>query len=611
MLSALLGDGKDLLPLKRLIIERTEGNPFFVEEIVQALFEDGVLQRNGSVKLAKSMNAVKVPTTVQAVLAARIDRLPAEAKELLQTLAVIGREFSLSLIREVVSKSNDELKRLLNDLQMGEFIYEQPAVGDTEYIFKHALTQEVAYNSLLIERRKQIHERIGAALEGLYTSSLDDHLDELAHHYNRGANPDKAVEYLTRAGQQALNRSAFTEAQSQLQQGVEWIKKLPPSPEHDARELELVGTLVQVLMVTRGFNAPETRATAERARDLAEKGGNLAQLVVQVYGIWANVIGSGDYPTAGLLADQILDLAQRAGNPASLGFACRAQADVCFSRGDFVGAEEHCARGRSFLDEEGFRQVPGAVMGIFVISSLCAWALGRSNLARERIAQAMTFARDSNNPADLVFGRLFESLLSYWLREPQGAEVAGTQGLATTEEHGFPLYRNAMLPLLGWGRAQLGNLSEGMALIHQGLTGMAEAGFKYGITEFLTMLAEGEALDGKIDDALITLEEALQANAEELVFRPNPLTFRGELRLKIGQSELAERDFRDAIALSQKMKAKAWELRATLSLARLLASQGSRDEARTTLADIYNWFTEGFDTADLKEAKALLAELSE
>ena len=157
MLAALLGDGKDLIPLKRLITERTEGNPFFVEEIVQSLFEDGVLQRNGAVKLVKSMNAVKVPTTVQAVLAARIDRLPAEEKELLQTLAVLGREYSLSLIRAVVVSTDDELRRLLNDLQLGEFIYEQPAVGDTEYIFKHALTQEVAYNSLLIERRKLLH----------------------------------------------------------------------------------------------------------------------------------------------------------------------------------------------------------------------------------------------------------------------------------------------------------------------------------------------------------------------------------------------------------------------------------------------------------------------
>src|SRR5262249_16786045 len=148
----------------------------------------GVLQRNGSVKLTRPLAEFKIPPTVQGILAARIDRLPSQSKELLQALAVIGVEFPLSLIRAVVSKSNDELDRLLNDLQLGEFVYEQPSLGDTEYTFKHALTQEVAYTSVLVERRKRLHERIGAALETLYAASLDDHLAELAHHYSRSAN---------------------------------------------------------------------------------------------------------------------------------------------------------------------------------------------------------------------------------------------------------------------------------------------------------------------------------------------------------------------------------------------------------------------------------------
>jgi class 3 adenylate cyclase len=309
MLAALLGDGKDLIPLKRLIVERTEGTPFFMEEIVQSLFDDSVLQRNGGVKLARSMNAVKVPATVQGVLAGRIDRLPAEEKELLQALGVLGREFPFGLVRRVTLKPDDDLNRMLGALQLAEFIYEQPAVGDlTEYIFKHALTQEVAYNSLLVERRKLLHERAGQALELQFAGQLDDHLAELAHHYGRSANAGKAVEYLTRAGQQALNRSAFAEAQTQLQQGLEWIKKLSEAPERDARELELSSTLAQVLLVTRGQTAPETRAAAQRARDLAEKGGNLAQQVVQVFGIYRSAMAAGDYSTVALLADRILDL---------------------------------------------------------------------------------------------------------------------------------------------------------------------------------------------------------------------------------------------------------------------------------------------------------------
>ena len=430
-----------------------------------------------------------------------------------------------------------------------------------------------------MERRQQLHEHAGAALERLYASTVEEHLAELANHYGRSANPDKAVQYLTRAGQQARERSAYAEAQAQLQQGFEWIRKLAESPERDARELELARTLAQVLLVTKGYTAPETRTAAERARDLAEKGGNLAQLVAQVFAIFRSVLGKGDdYATAGLLADRILDLAQREGSPASFGFACRAQVVVRFFRGDLTGAEEQFARGSGFLDADGFRQVPGAVVATIGNASHCAWALGHADRARERIARAIAFLRDSNNLYDLAGSRYFESILSYLLREPQRADVAATQALAIGEDHGFPFFRNMTRPMLGWALAQLGRAGEGVALIRQGLAGSAEAGSRLGITDHLTRLAEAQALDGKIDDALITIEEALQANPKELVFRPNVLTCLGRLRLRRGQTELAAADFREAIALAQKMQAKAWELRATMSLARLLASQGRRDK---------------------------------
>jgi predicted ATPase len=236
--------------------------------------------------------------------------------------------------------------------------------------------------------------------------------------------------------------------------------------------------------------------------------------------------------------------------------------------------------------------------------------LGHADSARERIARVNTFARDNNNPYDLAAGRTFESWLYCSLREPERAEDAAMKALTIGEEHSFPFVQNMSRTMMDWTRAQLGNASEGVAIIRQGLAGFAETGTRMAITDHLTRLAEAQALDGKVDDALITIEEALQANLEELVFRPNALTCRGEVRLRLGQTELAEADFREAIALAQKMKAKAFELRATMSLARLLASQDRRDEARTMLAQVYNWFTEGFDTADLKDAKELLDQLA-
>ena len=204
MLTALLGSGEPLAALKRLIIEKTEGTPFFMEEMVQVLFDDGTLVRSGEVKLTRALSELKIPTSVQAILAARIDRLPADAKELLQTLAIIGREFPLTLVAALTAAPPDDLERLLNDLQLGEFIYEQPVVGDTKYIFKHALTQDVAYNTVLMGRRKALHERIGGVLEALHPDSIDDHLVELAHHYGRSGNVDAGMQYLTHAGRQKL-----------------------------------------------------------------------------------------------------------------------------------------------------------------------------------------------------------------------------------------------------------------------------------------------------------------------------------------------------------------------------------------------------------------------
>ena len=197
MLSAILGKSIELLPLKQLIIETTEGTPFFMEETVQALFDEGALYRSdGTVRLVKPLASLRIPPTVQTILAARIDRLAADEKILLQTLAVLGREFDLSLARAVAGRPEDELERLISNLQLGEFVYEQPSILDVEYIFKHALTQEVAYNSILLERRKQLHEDVGRAIESLYSTSLDEHVSDLAHHYSRSANKVKAVEYL-------------------------------------------------------------------------------------------------------------------------------------------------------------------------------------------------------------------------------------------------------------------------------------------------------------------------------------------------------------------------------------------------------------------------------
>jgi class 3 adenylate cyclase len=257
MLSALLGDEKDLIALKRVIIERTQGTPFFMEEMVQALSEEGVLQRNGTVKLAQPISAIKVPPTVQAVLASRIDRLFAPEKELLQTLAVLGLEFTLNLVQCVTLKSNGELEVMLAQLQLGEFINEQPSVGDVEYSFKHALTQEVAYKSLLNERRRALHGRGACAIEELYSEQLNDHYSELAHHYLLSDNAAKAISYAQLAAEQAVNRGSYPEASSLIDAALKLLDRLPDGSERLRAELGLRSIENMVTVVLYGGPSAE------------------------------------------------------------------------------------------------------------------------------------------------------------------------------------------------------------------------------------------------------------------------------------------------------------------------------------------------------------------
>ena len=207
LLDALIGNDAQLTDLKRLVIERTEGNPFFMEETVQAMFENGVLVRNGKVSLAQPLSAITIPPSVKGILAARIDRLSGPNKDLLQTLSIIGKEFPLGLVRRVLDKHEDELAPMMPALQLGEFIYEQPAFPDIEYVFKHALTQEVAYGSVLNERRRLIHERTGEALEAMYPQQIEERIPELAYHFSLSANIEKAIIYLVRAAEQARGQS--------------------------------------------------------------------------------------------------------------------------------------------------------------------------------------------------------------------------------------------------------------------------------------------------------------------------------------------------------------------------------------------------------------------
>jgi class 3 adenylate cyclase/tetratricopeptide (TPR) repeat protein len=593
------------------IIDRTDGIPLFIEELTKAVVESGVLIETGEgYRVVGPVAPLAIPTTLHASLLARLDRL-APTREVAQTAAALGRTFSHELISAVATMPQPQLDDALAQLVTAELIFRRGTPPDAEYTFKHALVQDAAYSTLLRSRRLRLHARIVSTFEDHFPETVVAQPTLLAQHCANAGLADKAVVYWRNAGQQAMARSATVEAEESYRQGLAMLNTLPESSERDTRELELCSALVSALQRTRGYSAPQTVAAGARVRVLAEKVGNLSQLVRQETRAWGAVLTAGNYAGAATTADHILDLAQRHGHKTEhLALAHYAQVQTRFWRGDLIGAEEQFARLSELMQTVGLRQAAGIAPITIGVIALSAWILGRADSAHERIARAVAFARDSRQPFDLAMALLFEGYLHRFQREPRQAEATCTQLLSLSEEHGFAYACDLARGVIGWARAQLGRTSEGVSLIRQALAGLAEREARVGNTDVLTRLAEAQSLDGATGEALDTMELALKANPEELVFRPNTLRYRGALRLKVGQSELAEADFRDAITMAQRMSAKAWELRAAMSLAQLWRDQGRRQQAHDLLAPVYTWFTEGFDTLDLKDSKALLDQLA-
>ena len=319
LLQALLGDDASLQPLKQRLIERTEGNPFFLEESVWTLAETKALVgERGAYRLAQALPSIQVPATVQAVLAARIDRLPPEDKRLLQAAAVIGRDVPFPLLQAIAEGPEEALRRSLAHLQAAEFLYELHLFPEHVYTFKHALTQEVAYQSLLQRTRQQYHQQIAQVLDERFPDTIATQPELLAHHYTEAGLSAQAVPYWQRAGQRAIERSANVEAISHLTKGLEVLKTLPETPERNQQELTLQLALGAPLLMIKGHAAPEVEHAYTRAQELCQQVGDSPQLFSALVGLWRFYLNRARLQTARELAEQCFALAQRVQDPALL-----------------------------------------------------------------------------------------------------------------------------------------------------------------------------------------------------------------------------------------------------------------------------------------------------
>ncbi len=622
MLSALLGDATDLAPLKQLIVERTDGNPFFMEETVQVLLDDGGLVRDGSaLKLTRPLAELKIPPTVQAILAARIDRLPAAERELLHTLAIVGKEFQLGLVREVLRLNlphatdggdDDKLNRMLAELQLAEFIYEQPSAGDVEYTFKHALTQEVAYNSVLAERRKPMHEQIAQAIERTCAAQLDDHLAELAHHYRRSGNAAKAIDYLVLAAQQALSRGALTEGRDGLKASLELLEALPTGVERMRREAAIEVTLGRILASPA---SPEVEETYLRARELSLATGDRELLFQALSGLRLCYHFRAEFKRALAAGQELLAEAERTGDAAQLVTAHSGVGQTQFSRGEFIEALEHYRQAADFATA-----MPTPRRSVFLVPEwqlrppAVKWVLGYPDQARRLQREVLESLRNSRDPLTCMLAELSVATLSQFLRKADEAAQHAAAGLRMAVEYGSLQVSGFARLAEAWATAESGDPARGMEEIGRALEELDRAGTRVRAASTV-IRAECHLRLGQIEEGLEVVSKALvqSEQSEERVLSAEVNRLKGELLAQRGprESQDAETAFRTAIAIARRQKAKSWELRATMSLARLLDKQGKRAEARAMLAEIYNWFTEGFDTADLKDAKALLDELND
>jgi predicted ATPase len=603
------------------IVSKTDGIPLFVEELTKTVLESGLLRDVGDrYQLTGPLPPVAIPSTLQDSLMARLDRL-APVKEVAQIGAAIGREFPHRLLASVSPLGDNELHGALGQLVEAELVFRRGSGTDTSYIFKHALVQDAAYDSLLRSKRQELHQRIATVLEEQFPNLVETEPEILAHHYTEAGQIDASVTYWRRAGQRAVDRSANLEAIIHLGKALKLLEELPEAAERDHRELAIQIALGPALMAIEGWGAPEVERTYLRARELCRDLAEPSKLFTVLWGLWLFNHVSGQFRPAKDLADEILALAERQSDSGLLLQAHHAAWTTDYHFGDLLSCRAHAERGIALYDIDEHRAhasiYGGHDAGVCCRESLAAalWLLGYPDQAVEKNHDAVGLATELSHPFSLVLALHSSAEVHQHRGEPRFAQERAEAMIAVCAEHDVSPEFLAMGTIRrGWALVAEGRPEQGIADIQQGLTTLRATATKRDRYYYLAMLAEVYGQTGQTDQGLNALAEALEMveRTDERWWEAEVHRLKGALLLSRPAQDMAaaEECFNRAIAVAQGQSAKSLELRAAMSLARLWRDQSRATEARDLLAPVYGWFTEGFDTADLKEAKALLDELS-
>jgi predicted ATPase len=612
--------GKPLPPQVLVqIIEKTDGVPLFVEEMTKAILESGHLKDvDGHYELTGSLRALTIPATLQDSLMARLDRL-VTAKAVAQYASVIGRQFPYVLLQAVSQLDDVMLQYELRRLVEAEIVYQRGLPPQAYYFFKHALIQDAAYASLLKSTRQHYHHHIAQVLEFQFPETTQTQPELLAHHCTEAGPTEKAVYYWYQAGQSAVQRSAHVEAISHLTTGLELLQTLPEAPQRLAREVDMLIALGASLLATKGYAAPEVEQTYSRARQLCEHLDDPHQLFPVWRGLYSYFNVRAEYQTAHTLGEQLLALAQQVQDTVMLLVAHRALGSTLFWLGAITSAHTHLAQGMALYDPQQHRAsmlLYGEDAGVLCYS-LAAWALwflGYPEQGLMRSHEAVTLVQQMAHPFSLGFALIATVWFHQFRHEVHAAQKYAEVAINLATEQEFPYWRAQGAVLHGWALAHQGQTQEGIEQITQGLRAFCATGAEIAQPYFLAFLADVHGILGKPEEGLTILTEALTLvdRTGERWYEAELYRLKGELLLQQNSDNQAEAEtcFQQAIAIAQNQRAKSLELKAATSLARLWQQQGKRQEAYELLASVYGWFTEGFDTADLQEAQALLDALA-
>jgi tetratricopeptide (TPR) repeat protein len=605
-------DGKE--NIAPAVYAHSEGNPLFMVNVVDYLVEHGSLD---------DAEKIEAPRNIRQMIERNLQRLTAEEQRMLEAASVAGTEFSAAAVAAALGRPIAEVEACCTALSRRQLFIDTTGIAawpddtsSTVFRFRHALYLNVLYDAIPNSHRVDFHRQIADRLEVAYDGRVSESAAELANHFRRAHEADKAARFFQLAAEGALARCAYRETERHYRDALALLLTLPESPDHDDRELGLQLALGPVLGATAGFAATDTNAVYARARSLSTRRGTEESLGV-IWGLWLAALSRDDLREAVALAEEMREIASKLGSPQGLVVAMYARGTPSHYFGDSFESNR-CLRYVSdhYREAESGNTIHhyGAYSRAF--RGVNDWLLGYPDQARRLTEEARAAVSGRNIPFSAALVGAITAQNDGLRGDFASARAAASAAERLCAELGLPQLRRGNMLIARWANARLGEVGAAVQTIRTALAEMEALGFFTLRQCALSYLAEVQALAGAFSEALNSANQALETNPDNRWYRALTITLRGDLRLKhrpadASERELAERDFRDAIELSRKMSAKSPELRATTSLARLLRDNGRRDEARAMLAEIYGWFTEGFDTADLKEAKKLLDELND